>query len=58
MISDIDLRCFVYDGYGKAFIKQQKMSPDAWLQMAFQLTFYRYFSDSLCTRVCLQPGMA
>lgn len=41
MIADTDLRCFVYDGYGKDFIKQQKMSPDAWIQMAFQLTFYR-----------------
>lgn len=42
MISDIDLRCFVYAGYGKDFVKKQKMSPDAWIQMAFQLTFYRY----------------
>ena len=42
MIQDIDLRCFVYDGYGKSFVKKQKMSPDAWIQMAFQLTFYRY----------------
>lgn len=41
MVSDIDLRCFVYDGYGKDFVKKQKMSPDAWIQMAFQLTFYR-----------------
>lgn len=41
MISDIDLRCFVYDGYGKAFVKKQKMSPDAWIQLAFQLTYYR-----------------
>ena len=42
MIEDIDLRCFIYDGYGKSFVKKQKMSPDAWIQMAFQLTFYRY----------------
>lgn len=41
MVSDIDLRCFVYDGYGKDFVKKQKISPDAWIQMAFQLTFYR-----------------
>ena len=42
MIADTDLKCFVYDGYGKDFIKHQDMSPDAWIQMAFQLTFYRY----------------
>lgn len=41
MVSDIDLRCFVYTGYGKDFVKKHKMSPDAWLQMAYQLTFYR-----------------
>lgn len=42
MVSDIDLRCFVYTGYGKDFVKKQKMSPDAWMQLAYQLTFYRY----------------
>ena len=41
MVSDIDLRCFVYTGYGKDFVKKHKMSPDAWMQMAYQLTFYR-----------------
>ncbi|XP_015765594.1 PREDICTED: carnitine O-acetyltransferase-like isoform X2 [Acropora digitifera] len=41
MIADTDLRCFVYDGYGKDLIKQHKMSPDAWIQIAFQLTFYK-----------------
>ena len=41
MVSDIDLRCFVYTGYGKDFVKKKKMSPDAWIQMAYQLTFYR-----------------
>lgn len=36
-----------FQGYGKGAIKQYKCSPDAWVQMAFQLAFYRLFG-----RVC------
>lgn len=32
-----------YD-YGKEFIKEQKMSPDAYIQVALQLAYYRYGS--------------
>ncbi|XP_068735255.1 carnitine O-acetyltransferase-like isoform X1 [Montipora capricornis] len=49
VIADTDLRCFVYDGYGKDFMKLQKMSPDAWIQMAFQLTFYRLHNHNAPT---------
>jgi hypothetical protein len=28
--------------YGKEFIKKQRMSPDAYIQVALQLAFYRY----------------
>lgn len=27
--------------YGKEFIKKQKMSPDAYIQVALQLAYYR-----------------
>ena len=47
MVSDIDLKCFVYTGYGKDFVKKQRMSPDAWIQMAYQLTFYRLSIESI-----------
>ena len=28
-------------GYGKGFIKKQKCGPDAWIQMALQLAYFR-----------------
>jgi len=30
-----------FTGYGKEFIKRQKMSPDAYVQVALQFAFYR-----------------
>lgn len=41
LISDIDLRIYVHDHYGKGFMKKCRLSPDAYLQMALQLAYYR-----------------
>lgn len=41
LIADIDLRIYVHDHYGKGFMKQCRLSPDAYLQMALQLAYYR-----------------
>jgi len=32
-----------YEGYGKEFIKQFKLSPDAWTQLVKQLAFQKMF---------------
>lgn len=40
-ISDLDMSAFAFEYYGKNFIKSQKISPDAFLQVAFQLAYYR-----------------
>lgn len=40
-IADLDLVLLVFDTYSKGFIKKCKISPDAWLQMALQLAYYR-----------------
>lgn len=37
-----DLRVLHYDVYGKSFIKQFKISPDAWAQLVKQLAFYKF----------------
>jgi len=38
---DIDLRILAFDDYGKGFMKTAKVSPDAFIQMALQLAYYR-----------------
>merc|ERR1739838_1288032 len=34
------MTCFEFQGFGKDFIKAQKVSPDSFIQMAIQLAFY------------------
>lgn len=41
ILSDVDLRLLMHDAYGKGFIKRLKVSPDAYIQMALQLAYYR-----------------
>ncbi|KAA0718026.1 Choline O-acetyltransferase [Triplophysa tibetana] len=41
VVQNLDMNVNKFIGYGKEFIKRQKMSPDAYIQVALQLTFYR-----------------
>lgn len=41
ILSDVDLRVLMHDSYGKGFIKRLKVSPDAFIQMALQLAYFR-----------------
>uniref|UniRef100_A0A673N4R6 Choline O-acetyltransferase n=1 Tax=Sinocyclocheilus rhinocerous TaxID=307959 RepID=A0A673N4R6_9TELE len=38
LVRNLDMNVFTFAVYGKEFIKQQKMSPDAFIQLALQLT--------------------
>ncbi|KAG7384602.1 Carnitine O-palmitoyltransferase 1, liver isoform [Phytophthora boehmeriae] len=40
-ISDFDLKVISHTDYGKGLIKKFRVSPDAFLQMALQLAYYR-----------------
>lgn len=42
LIDDLDLYILYFDAFGKNFPKSQKISPDAFVQIAMQLAFYRY----------------
>lgn len=41
LVDDLEMNCFTFRGFGKDFIKSQKLSPDSFIQMAQQLAFYR-----------------
>ncbi|XP_076050360.1 carnitine O-palmitoyltransferase whd [Oratosquilla oratoria] len=41
LLNDVDLHVLVYSRYGKGFMKTCRMSPDAYIQMALQLAYYR-----------------
>ncbi|XP_075229002.1 carnitine O-palmitoyltransferase whd isoform X2 [Lycorma delicatula] len=41
LIDDIELRIYVHNLYGKGFMKECRVSPDAYIQMALQLAYYR-----------------
>ena len=40
-IDDLDLLIYEFDAFGKNFPKSQKISPDAFVQIAMQLAFYK-----------------
>ncbi|CAK6956757.1 choline O-acetyltransferase-like [Scomber scombrus] len=41
LVNNLDMDVFKFEVYGKEFIKKQKMSPDAFIQVALQLAFYK-----------------
>ena len=41
LIDDVEMALLVWTDYGKGFVKQLKISPDAFLQMCLQLTYFR-----------------
>ncbi|XP_004388024.1 choline O-acetyltransferase [Trichechus manatus latirostris] len=41
IVKNLDFTVHKFNYYGKTFIKQQKCSPDAFIQVALQLAFYR-----------------
>ncbi|TNN80943.1 Choline O-acetyltransferase [Liparis tanakae] len=40
-VKNLDMNVHTFSDYGKEFIKKQKMSPDAYIQVALQLAYYR-----------------
>ena len=49
LTDSVELRAVLHQGYGKPFIKKARCSPDAFLQLAMQLTAYRVFGTQLPT---------
>jgi hypothetical protein len=41
LLNDVDLHILIHDAFGKGFVKMCKTSPDAFIQMALQLAYFR-----------------
>ncbi|XP_077311011.1 choline O-acetyltransferase [Lithobates pipiens] len=41
IVQNLDFTVYRFNKYGKEFIKKQRMSPDAFIQLSLQLAFYR-----------------
>ena len=42
LISDLDMYVLKFEDFGKNFAKKNNMSPDAFIQLVLQYTYYRY----------------
>nr|XP_006630421.1 PREDICTED: choline O-acetyltransferase [Lepisosteus oculatus] len=49
LVRNLDLNAYTFKVYGKEYIKKQKMSPDAYIQVALQLAFYRCHGKQVST---------
>ncbi|CAF0797737.1 unnamed protein product [Didymodactylos carnosus] len=48
-IDDFDLNILEFNDYGKAFVKLHNMSPDAFIQMSLQFTYFKMYDKLVST---------
>lgn len=50
----MDLRLYMHTLYGKGLMKKCRLSPDAYIQMALQLAYFRVFPQSYdILKICM-----
>lgn len=49
LVEDLDFYVYRYTNYGKDYIKTCKCSPDAFIQMALQLAYFRLYGHLVAT---------
>lgn len=49
LIADLDSVLLHYHAYGSDLMKKAKVSPDGWMQMVYQLAYYRHYGKACPT---------
>ncbi|XP_054258688.1 choline O-acetyltransferase-like isoform X1 [Macrosteles quadrilineatus] len=49
LVEDLDFYVYRFNGYGKDFIKSCNVSPDAYIQLALQLAYYKLYKRLTAT---------
>jgi len=57
LICQNECQALEFDGYGKAFITGHGISPDAFVQMAFQAAYFGLYGESLVFLSLFRAGM-
>ena len=57
LCEDVDLQLMMFRRYGKGFIKTCKVSPDAFIQLALQLAYYRVSVLYLIMQCCASSNI-
>ena len=57
MINNLDAKLFRFDAFGKGQIKKIRVSPDAFIQQAIQLAFYRCVVCVVCACSAQHKGL-
>lgn len=51
LLNDVDLQLLVHKAYGKGLMKKCRISPDAYIQMALQLAYFRVTNYNCVERI-------
>jgi len=55
--SNFDVDYIIYDKIGKDYLKLNKLGPDSFMQLAFQVSCNHYSNQQQCQQSCFSVGI-